>query len=354
MKLIFFITIIFSILFGCHPKNTNISQGEKQYIFYPSLPNEPKYQFLATINTIKKPPKSWFFKFVTGEEGDEADDKVVRPYGIDFYDGAMYVCDVGQGFVAVIDLKNNEFRKIGAAGPGKLGKPVNLRIDPVRKELYVADNGKKQIIVYDLKGNPKRVYGKKEQFNPVSLEFYGNKLFVCDIKHHTVQVLDRTSGELLYQIGHTGSKPGQLFHPTNIWIRNRKLYVSDTSNFRVQIFDLNGEFMSTFGQIGDTPGSFARNKGIAVDKDDNVFVVDAAFENVQVFNSENQLLLFFPGKEDLIGGVSLPAGISISYEDHSVFKEYVSPNFKPEYLIFVTSNFGSNKINVYAYGEYKK
>ena len=35
-----------------------------------------------------------------------------------------------------------------------------------------------------------------------------------------------------------------------------------------------------------------RPKGLAVDHEQNLFVTDAGFENVQIFNKANQLLLF--------------------------------------------------------------
>jgi hypothetical protein len=93
---------------------------------------------------------------------------------------------------------------------------------------------------------------------------------------------------------------------------------------------------------------------VAVDREGRIYVVDAAFQNVQVFNPEFKLLLFF-----LSGGlekhnVYLPAGIAIDYDNIEYFKGYIHPKFKAEYLLFVTSNFGNNKVNVYAFGTYQK
>jgi len=33
------------------------------------------------------------------------------------------------------------------------------------------------------------------------------------------------------------------------------VYVSDTNNFRVQVFDKDGKFIRKFGELGDAPGS---------------------------------------------------------------------------------------------------
>lgn len=41
--------------------------------------------------------------------------------------------------------------------------------------------------------------------------------------------------------------------------------------------------LRTFGRIGDNLGHFARPRGMAIDRAGYVYVVDAAFNNVQVF-----------------------------------------------------------------------
>jgi DNA-binding beta-propeller fold protein YncE len=188
---------------------------------------------------------------------------------------------------------------------------------------------------------------------PSDVDIFENKLFICDVRSHQVHVLDIHSGDTLYNIGKPGSQEGELFHPSNICIHNKHLYVSETTNFRIQIFTLEGKFVATFGQIGDRPGSFSRPKGVAVDKDGRIYVVDAAFENVQVFNPGFKLLLFMLGPGSEKHNINLPAGITVDYDNVKYFKEYLSPNFAAEYLLLVTSNFGLNKVNVYAFGNYK-
>jgi len=129
--------------------------------------------------------------------------------------------------------------------------------------------------------------------------------------------------------------------------------VSDTTNFRISIFDLKGNFINTFGEAGKKPGEFARPKGIDIDRDGRIYVVDSAFQNVQVFNKDFKLLLFMfsPGGE--LHNINLPADIHIDYDNMKYFKKYISPDFKAEYLIFVSSQFGLSKVNVYAFGEYE-
>lgn len=80
-------------------------------------------------------------------------------------------------------------------------------------------------------------------------------------------------------------------YPTFITIdRDGRLYVTDTGNFRVQIFDKEGRYIKDFGKPGNKGGFFARPKGVAIDSEGNIYVVDAMFQNVQIFNREGELL----------------------------------------------------------------
>lgn len=338
----------------CAPKKVKV-EPEKEYLFFPPLPNAPRYQYLTTFSTSKdiEKKKSGFLKFVAGEE--EAKPREIRKaYGVDIFDGVIYVGDTKGGVVVTLNLKTNEFGYIGLAGSGKLIKPINVKIDKNNRALYVADMGRKQVVVFDLDGKPLTFYGKTDQFEPSDVDLSGERLYVCDVKGHQVHVLDLKSGESLFTIGKPGSGDGGLFHPSNICIKNGLLYVSDTTNFRVQVFDLEGNFKAKFGKIGRLPGDFSRNKGIAVDEKGRIYVVDAAFENVQVFNQEFDLLLFMLGPGTERHNINLPAGITIDYNNLVYFQKYLSPRFKAEYLLFVTSNFGRNKVNVYAYGTYQE
>ena len=82
--------------------------------------------------------------------------------------------------------------------------------------------------------------------------------------------------------------------PTGVAVDGEgNVYVTDTLNNRVEIFDAEGNFISTFGKNGDGPGFLARPKGIAIDCDGHIWIVDAMQSRVQVFNREGQLLIYF-------------------------------------------------------------
>jgi hypothetical protein len=335
------------------------AEGIGKYIFYPPLPNQPRFQYLKTFTTsldIEK-PKSKIFKFVVGKK-DQKPLVIKKAHGADMHEGIIYVCDIKGPAVVTLDLKNRRFGYLGDRGSGKLKKPINLFIDRNEKLLYVADVTRKQVLCYTLDGKIQRFYGKEDQFKrPVDVEVYEDKLFVCDSSRHQVLVLDKKTGETLYAIGEKGAREGQFYYPTNISIHDNRLYVSDGINFRIQVLGLEGKYQTHFGQQGKKPGYFSRNKGIDVDKEGRIYVVDASFDNVQVFDNfeqEFKLLLFMLGPGNEKHNINLPAGVTVVYDNLEYFKDYLAPGFQAEYLLLVTSHFGSSRVNVYAFGNYSK
>ena len=101
-------------------------------------------------------------------------------------------------------------------------------------------------------------------------------------------------------------------------------------NFRVQIFDSNGNFISTFGKHGDGSGDFSKPKGVAVDSEGNIYVADAQFDAVQIFDKEGRLLLAFGDTGRGKGQLILPAGLFIDKQD----KIYVADSYNNRIQIF--------------------
>src|SRR5438034_10780354 len=72
---------------------------------------------------------------------------------------------------------------------------------------------------------------------------------------------------VLKTIGSHGSGPGQLNDPRGLYVNNKgNLYVVDSGNNRIQVFDTNnGKFIRAWGSFGTTNGQFNHPLGIALD-----------------------------------------------------------------------------------------
>lgn len=267
------------------------------------------------------------------------------------FEGKIFVVDArGPGY-AVFDLANKQFTFVPGSGGGKMQKPINMTVDQDGTR-YVTDTEKGQVLVFDQKDRFVRAYGVTDQFKPGDVVIVGDRLYVSDLEHHNIQVLDKQSGDLLFTFGQAGSKEGELFWPTNMTMGpDENLYISDTGNFRVQVFTLDGTFIRSYGNIGTGFGQFVRPKGVALDREGRMYVVDAAFENVQVFDSKGQLLLFFGGPGGSPENINLPTTVAIDYESASLFQKYADPKFIVEYVIAIASQFGNSKVNVFGFGK---
>ncbi len=70
------------------------------------------------------------------------------------------------------------------------------------------------------------------------------------------------------------------------WDAAGNIYVADgIGNTRVAKFDKNGMFVKSWGSKGTEPGQFAAARAIAVDAQGNVYVADSGNKRIQVFDS---------------------------------------------------------------------
>ena len=322
-------------------------------VFYPPLPNAPRIQYLTTIASERDlaVKKDSFADFIVGEE--KAAQRLTQPYGIAIDQGRLYVADTGAGGLAIFDLVQQRYSFMTGTGAGRIKRPINIRIDADGTR-YVTDTGRDQVLVYDRDDRYLRAFGVEGQFRPVDLAIAGDRLYVADILHHQIQVLDKASGKLLFKFGKAGSGEGELFHPTNIALGpDGDIYVVETSNFRVQRFTAAGKPVRTYGAVGSTVGSFARPKGIAMDRAGRLLVGDAAFQNVQIFDNSGKLLMYFGQTDGRDDGLNLPAGVTVDYDNIAAFRRFADPKFSIDYLILVASQFGPNKVDIFAFGKMK-
>lgn len=325
------------------------------YLFYPLPPNLPRLQFLTSFSSPLdvSAGKSAFRDFVFGGKNKEGH-LVNKPYGLAVHKGAIYVVDTRGGGWGVFDLAGRKSRMVRPGGGGTLKKPINISIDDEGTH-YVTDSEREQVLVYDASNKFLRAFGKPGQFKPVDVAIRGDRLYITDVAHHQVHVLDKQTGEVLKSFGEAGSEPGQLFHPTNLaFAPDGTLYVVDTTNFRVQQFTAEGEYLRGFGGPGSAPGTFTRPKGIAIDRDGNAYVVDAAFENVQIIAPDGGALMFFGASGAERDSINMPTVVKIDYDNVPYFEKYFSPDFDVEYLVLVASQFGLNKVTVFGFGSLRE
>lgn len=349
-----FLTLSLSVLLS---SCAGTPEGKRSHFFYPPLPAKPRIQFLTSFSgtNLNKSKKSSFSDFVLGKNSAEEQGVITKPYGVSMYDNKLYVVDLRLPGYHVLNFDDQIVKKVMGTGEGRMVKPVNITFDADGSK-YITDTQRERILVYDKDDKFLRALGENKQFKPADVVITTDFLYVTDLKHHKIHVLDKDTGQTVFSFGKAGSKEKDFFFPTNMTMTDDGyLYIADTGNYRVLKYLRGGkQLISQFGKIGSGVGQFARPKGVAVDKQGRMYVVDSAFENVQIFDAQGNVLLFFGEPGNNLGNLNLPVDIEIDYDHVDHFKKYARQGFNIEYLIMVSSQFGPHKVNVYGFGEIEK
>ncbi len=317
---------------------------------FPSPPAQPRVQFLYSFSSSAEivGKRSGFIEYVVGKEPENPIDK---PYGITVHKNKIYISDSMLPGLEIVDLSNKTFRYFAPGGLGKFKKPLNCALDSLDR-LYVVDAGRRQIVVFDKDLKYMGAVNSGKNYKPTDIALYKGRVWVCDLGQHRIEVRDQKTLKVIKTFPETdNNSEDYLYSPTNIALYGDEIYVTDTGDTRVKVYDLDGKYIRSIGSFGKRAGHFVRPKGIALDRDGNVFVVDAAFENVQIFNNTGKILMYFGGGLPAKGYMSLPATVDIDYENLDYFKKYLIDGFKLKYLIFVINQYGSGKVSVYGFVE---
>jgi DNA-binding beta-propeller fold protein YncE len=329
------------------------SKGYDDLVIYPSPPDTARIQYLTSvsISTDIKGKQSAFNKFIFGEDVPKP---VIKPYGITTSGSKVYICDTGIGGLVLINPSDKSFEYFIPSGKGKLQLPLNASVDE-NGNLFVADANRRQIVVFNNELNYVSEFGEAtETFKPTDVNVTGDKVFVVSVKDQKIFVYEKNTWKKLNSFPSAEEgEDGYLYQPTNIVVDDNFVYVSDLGDNKVKVFSVGGEYIRSVGGYGAYAGQLMRPKGVAVDKESNLYIVDAAFENTQIFNSSGKVLMSFGGAYRSHGDMWLPVDVSVSYSGLEFYSKFVDPSFNLKYLIFVTNQYGPDKISVYGFVETK-
>lgn len=251
---------------------------------------------------------------------------MVRPYAVAVEGDLIAVADPGLQVLHLFDAKRKKYRRVEEVDGLALNSPVGVAL--TQDAIFLSDSALKKVFILDRDGGARRVIDGMER--PTGLAFHQEtgRLYVADTLQHEIDVFD-AAGSFLYKFGARGSGEGELNFPSHISVNQDRLYVNDTMNFRVQIFDLDGRYLSTIGQIGDGSGDLAQPKGLASDAAHNLYVADALFSRVQIFDADGRFLLAVGGDGDRPGEFWLPAGLFIAQD-----RMYVADSYNRRIQVF--------------------
>ena len=355
---------------GCQGPKA-VKKGAIDPVFFPSPPSQPRVQFLTSYSGAEDfggaPKTSFLEAFLLGEP-EKDPERIVKPYGMAIHDSKIYVCDVGQSQIKILDLKNNKFSTLPTGR--SLQSPSNICIDAEGTK-YVADTEGGAIFVYNNENKPKPFLGQDLQIKPIDVAVRGDRLYVADDNSKQLLILDKNSGELLQRIGREsldddeesledeeGSSEPEFPLISGVALdQHGNIYVSDKVSSTVSKFDASGKYLRSYGKLGRAAGSLVRAKGVAIDKEDRVWVADAGpAQAVKLYRgSDGQSLMILGERASKDPGyMYMPASVRIDYDNVGLFRKYAVAGAQLEFLILVTNQFGPHKVSVYGFGQFPR
>jgi len=297
-----------------------VDAPEGQQLTWPAAPEVPRYLYTGTLvgepNFV--PPEGGqstlgtLGRWIAGLDEASAQPQVLqRPSGLVGDEaGRLYVSDTSRQAVFVFDEKAGELQLWERASAAlRFVAPSGLAVAAGR--LWVADAELGAVFVLDAQGEPQGVVGRGLLQRPTGLarDARTGWLYVADTVAHDIKVFD-DSGRLLRTLGRRGTGPGEFNYPSHLAFALGELYVTDTLNSRVQVFAADGALpVRILGRRGLVLGDLVRPKGVSVDSDGNVYVVESYHDSLLVYSPKGEFLMPIGGTGKATGRFYLPAGV---------------------------------------------
>lgn len=307
---------------GAHAREKKKPPAPAGQVVWPLPPEQPRIRLVAEyrgIDDFKKRKESRWKAMLLGPDQQMSIDRLVKPYGVTAGpDGRIFVTDTAARRVFVFDPDARQVTFVGEKGPGKIAKPVGVAVDDAGT-VFVADATLNRVFGYAPDGRMTIAIGHEgelESPSGLAVDSTRRLLYVADAKKHQVFCYSSGDGSLVRTLGKRGVEPGEFNFPTNLSVdRDGQLYVADTLNFRVQVFDGAGAVVKSVGVQGDGPGTLNRAKGVGVDSEGHIYVADTSFNNFQIFDRDGNILLFVGTAGTGPGEFLLPAGLFVDARD---------------------------------------
>jgi len=275
-----------------------------------------------------------FFRWLVGlGRGDSSVDQLVRPQtGIVDSTGRVLVTDGGRPGVFVFDETSGTYAISQEASRNiDFVSPVGIA-ERASGNCLMVDADLRGVFELSAEGNPIGRFDDGTLLRPTGLDIdatTGN-VYIADTEASVVKEYAAT-GEFIRTIGVPGDNVGELNSPMHVRLANGKLFVADALNGAVQIYTAEtGERIGQIGRRGLYVGNMVRPKGIAVDRDGNVYVVESYYDHVLIYNQDGEFLLPIGGTGNEVGRFFLPAGAWSDGND----RIFVADMFNARIMIF--------------------
>jgi DNA-binding beta-propeller fold protein YncE len=216
---------------------------------------------------------------------------LMTPHGLRVQGDTIWISDVGTHMVHQFSLAGTLIRSFGEKGvpgdePERFNKPTDFAFGP-DGAVYVSDGYvNTRVLCLTKDGKIKNIWGEKGegpgQFNLVHAIAIDakNRVVVADRSNRRLQLFS-LDGRYLTQWNDVGTPYGLYA------CDDGSLFVCgldvDGERFRVVKLDSDGKTLAEFGETGDAPGQFLMAHSLLVGEDGAVYVADGTANRVQKF-----------------------------------------------------------------------
>ena len=204
--------------------------------------------------------------------------------------------------------------------------------------LAVAEHGYQTVSLYNVNGQRIHSFGTSGSagsadghFNsPSGVAIRGDVMYVCEASNNRMQKFSISRRSFISKFGSRGSGDGQFYNPNGICIDPEgKVFVSDYSNNRIQVFQADGSFAYSF-KCQQNPW------GLAFDPQGRLHVAANSSNCIQVFSPDGTGITSYG-----TGTVTTPAGIAINAEGYIAVSGATAYLwiYSPDHTLVTTSQF---------------
>lgn len=135
-----------------------------------------------------------------------------------------------------------------------------------------------------------------------------------------LRVVDPVTGTLVKTIGSYGAGNGQFSLPLGLAAnRHGHIFVSDSSNHRIEKFSSEGRHLVTFATQGTKPGNLSNPEGLDVLGEDRLYVADCGNDRVQIFSQRNgRFQGGFGSRGTNAGQFMAPRDLAVDTKNHRI------------------------------------